>query len=480
MSIGNPLQRLRRSRGRSDWRALALEYLRDPHAFWGPDKPRHAEKLQTKKRALRQRDGRGDDKVIDGVLAMAEQRRTQRPAPVYVTGLGGSGSHWVAGMLGDLGGLAPAGEVYLPAALITRLGEFDDADQAAVVDAVHLLHAWPRTPDLVSCGVVNNAAGVNKAPSWKRWDSRAVAFHLLRDPRDQVMSVAFRKQRFRAYEDPEASDLEYLERMSRRNAAAYRAGRAVADQIDVRWRYEDLCDDPRPMLRQVLSLRGRPIDDDLVDEVARRHDAETIRSGEGTKISNLDAAGKARPWHEVADSAQRRILHTGLVDAVHGLGYRPEDCMGMAPPRCTAPQRRMTWIGHALPGPVYRRHRGQWVALSADDAAVDASVPVLLRVGGDDTGDDDAIARLGPDDVQVLCLSGNPRTDDVTMQVVAGLHGLAVLDISGTAVTDAGVRALEALRGLRQLHLDGTTVTPQASRALIEVLPNLTIRPQPA
>jgi hypothetical protein len=481
----NPLQRLRRRARGQAWAEVAAAYLERPLDFWGADKPRHADKLTTKKQALARREDLAEADVIDAVLQMADRRSGDRPAPVYVTGLGGSGSHWVAGMLGDLGALTPAGEVYYPKALLTAMEALDDADQATVIDAVHLLHAWPRDPDVASSGIVNNAAGIAKAPTWKRWDPAAVVFHLVRDPRDQVMSVTYRKQGFRRYEDPEASDTEYLQRMTRRNARSYREYLAVADHVDVQWRYEDLCADPRPMLRQIRDQRRLAADEAVVEQVAVTHHADTIRAGGGTRVSNLDSGGRSRPWHELADAVQHRVLHLALVDAVHGLGYAPGDCMGMALPdkmgmtltERQAPARRLTWSGDA-PGPAYRRETGRWHRLpGVPGVEVDAGVAVLARIGADDPGTVADVTAFDPSDVQVLCLAGNAEVDDAALDAVATLTGLVTLDLAGTAVTDAGLRALESLTGLLQLHLDETRTTPQGRRALIEQLPNLTIRP---
>jgi hypothetical protein len=323
VSVAHPIRRALRGWRRGNWADVAAAYLAQPHQLWGPQAPRHADKLETKKRAIRERDGLRDQEIVDAVLSMAATRRIGRPAPVYVTGLGGSGSHWLSGMLNDLGGLVAAGEVYFPRGLLEQLRAFDDAGQACAIDAIHILHAWPRSVDVSAASIVNCAAGVSKLPSYKRWDAHSVGVYLVRDPRDQVLSVTFRKTKFRRYEDPEATDEQYLQRMARRNVASYRDYLAVSHHVDVACRYEDLRGDARPVLRRILQALGREIDDVRVDQVAIDHNAETIRAGKGARISNLDGGGRARSWHEVADAAQQRMLHTYLADVIHGLGYAP-------------------------------------------------------------------------------------------------------------------------------------------------------------
>jgi hypothetical protein len=299
-----------------------------------------------------------------------------------------------------------------------------------------------------------------------------VGIYLVRDPRDQVLSVTFRKTGFRRYEAPAASDAEYLQRMARRNAASYQQSLAVADDIDIRCRYEDLCEQPRPLLRQVLTALDRPVDDAVIERSAVTHDAATIRAGRGARISNLDEGGRARSWREVSDPAQRRTLHMHLVDAIHGLGYPPGDCMGTPLPDHALPARTLPGDGGA-PGPLYQRVGGSWIPLDGGgDRAVAAGVPVMLRIG---TGDLAALARYGGDSVQALCLAANTHVDDDAMQHLSGLTGLRTLDLARTPVTDAGLDHLRHLTQLQQLHLAATGTTPQGRARLTSRLPQLTI-----
>jgi hypothetical protein len=49
------------------------------------------------------------------------------------------------------------------------------------------------------------------------------------------------------------------------------------------------------------------------------------------------------------------------------------------------------------------------------------------------------------------------------------------LDLSGTRVTDAGLKELAGLKGLQTLHLGGTRVTDAGLRELQEALPGCSI-----
>lgn len=476
MSVAEPIRRILRGRRQREWTDLVTGYLTRPLDWWGADAPRHADKVERKKRAIRARDGLDDTEIIDVVVDMAAKRRTARPAPVYITGLGGSGSHWLAAMLNDAADLVSAGEVYVPRTLLDEFEGMSDADQACVVDAISVLHAWPRSTDVWALGTINCAAGVRLLGHHRRWFPAAVTVHLRRDPRDQVLSVTFRKPRFRRYDAPDATDEEYLRRMMRRNVTAYRELRAAAGDVDIVARYEALGIDPRPVLRQIIDALGHTVDEERLERAVARHDAATIRAHGGAGGSNLDEGGPAASWRHLADPARQRTLHAGLIDVVCGLGYRPGDCMGTHLPDARLPARTYTFTTRP-PGSLYQRVDGTWLPLDTTRPAVSvaAGVPVLLRIGTDDAVDLRVLRDRGAGDVQALCLAGNPRVDDGALAHVSAMTGLQTIDLAGTAVTDAGLVHLEQLTRLQQTNLADTATTPHGRSRLAAALPQLTM-----
>lgn len=87
------------------------------------------------------------------------------------------------------------------------------------------------------------------------------------------------------------------------------------------------------------------------------------------------------------------------------------------------------------------------------------------------TADLSLLEELAPDGVWRLSCRDVPVGDD-TLRPLRALHGLRDLDLTGTAVTDAGVAHLAGLRGLESLALCETAVTDQALRILTS-LPRL-------
>ncbi|HVM41477.1 MAG TPA: class I SAM-dependent methyltransferase, partial [Acidimicrobiia bacterium] len=197
------------SRSRKRAGRLFFTYLDRHREYWPEHRYIQSDKLERRLERWAALWSIDTDEAARRLFDMACRRAPQRPAPVYVTGLGGSGSHWVAGMLSELPGHVGAGEVYFAPKLLEEMRALSGAEQGVVADAVHLLHS-PPGPDAITSSVVNCAAGPYKIPNYRRWDRHATVVLLLRDPRDQVLSTAFRKPIHREKVAPGVGDLEYL------------------------------------------------------------------------------------------------------------------------------------------------------------------------------------------------------------------------------------------------------------------------------
>ncbi|MEX1095980.1 MAG: hypothetical protein WED34_08015, partial [Planctomycetales bacterium] len=106
-----------------------------------------------------------------------------------------------------------------------------------------------------------------------------------------------------------------------------------------------------------------------------------------------------------------------------------------------------------------------------------AAAQWVLRTGGwvelrDAAGGTHDSRAAGPDlpgEFQILKIGWRsypgdafPEVDDDVLAQLAGLEQLEELDLSGTAVTDAGLEPLTALSGLSGLYLNDTAVSDAA------------------
>jgi len=371
-------------------------------------------------------------------------------------------------MLGSLEGFVNSEEVYFPTRLLERMRKLPSHAQAYVADCVHLLHAWPQTDGLEQHSTVNCAAGAHRAGLYRSWDPEAFVVNLYRDPRDQVMSVVFRKHQYRAYEAPDASDDEYLQRKARHNATrheAYRRGQPA----DFECSYEALCASPIETLGDLLERMGTPVAADRLTEVVARHDSGNIRAGTVAPVGNLPST-ESPSWDQSVSEQYARVLHSELVQVVEDLGYSRDECLGRAldgaplptDTVCPFPPHRSTGrLYAATPGGEQRT----WRPLGPARGRVElpAGHLIALRVAPEDPIHLDALASMHPPSLHALCLAGHPKANDALLRELVALGGLRELDLARTAVTDAGLDDLVELGSLGGLSLRDTAVSTDAA-----------------
>ncbi|MBN1607200.1 MAG: sulfotransferase [Polyangiaceae bacterium] len=305
------------------WQECFCRYAMDPHGFW--DTARQADKLVEARTRLSRWRGCDARQAVEDVVSLAQRRIGSCRPPVYIVGLGGSGTHWLAALLAELPGFATTREVYFPEKLVRDIDCLHPHERARVVDCVHLLHAtaWRRRRP-TNESMVNNARG--DPERYREWTPDSTIVYLHRDPRDQVMSVTFRKQEYRAYVAPDADNEEYLQRNVRQNIHVFRRYKRLSRLIDHSIRYETLVADPQHELEGLLAA------------CRADHAPESVEHA----VSCCPPRRTVQVQPPTADeAAMRRRLNSLLAEPILGLGYAldqepPADLARGAPARCGA------------------------------------------------------------------------------------------------------------------------------------------------
>jgi hypothetical protein len=421
--------------------SLLEDYANRPDQYWpsGPGALEHrqARKLKRAIGAAAQAHGTDTATVLARVISLTKSRAARRPPPIYVMGLGGSGSHWLSEMLAELLDAANCGEVYFPPLLLDRIEHLPPAQRGLVVDCLHIVHTFGRrTPPRYSLDALGSARAINSAGGtihsrYKSWDPQSFVIHMLRDPRDQVVSVTFRKAGYRREVAPEASDDEYL--MARAKAAirSHEAWRDSPIDADFLCRYEDLRSSTADTLNRLNSALGEAVGAGRTAEVAGRFDAGLMQKGLVKPRGNVyldDGQGSKREPNE----RQRALLHAELVEVRAEARYPADDCFGRAldPSLGTAKRR-----------------------LRAPESATYEAV--------------ESLTSRPPDALDSLCLAGNRALDDYLLGKLAKtLHGLRELDLARTAITVKGLAHLAPLKALESISLIGTPAAESGESAL--------------
>lgn len=469
--------------------ALFEAFAEDPEYYWEQQggAERQSQKLRAFLRGKAKALGMDTRIVLSQVESVASARAVERPPPIYVMGIGGSGSHWLASMLSELVASLNVGEVHIPAGLVRAMTSLSADEQGFLVDCVHLLHARgdlsEPTDAVLKARVVNAADGVIH-PGFRAWDPQCCVIHLLRDPRDRTMSVTFRKPGFRKAQYPDLSDEEYLVRQARSAAQNFAAWQSAPLAPDLLCRYEELRASTVDVLKRIVAIVDEPADPDRLAQVSREHDASLIRSGATPSKANLFPRASSG-WREETDQRQRALLHSLLTEVVTRAEYPADDCLGLplelempAPPK----GKRLHLPEGGKLGAMFAREPGPGGTAWAFHS--EARGPVVIPEGSHvklrvhETAGAAAIASLGRlalDELDSLCLSGNRDVNDELLgAVLPSLGGLQELDLSHTSATDAALPALARLPRLRGVNLLGIG-SPQGAESLRQALPELKV-----
>lgn len=301
----------------TDWKAEFRHYAQNLETAWPVNRHNQVAKLNGFLATAAEKSGLDRDAVIDQVIETAQQRAARRPLTIFLISCGSSGSHWLEAMLAEFPDYVACGEVYLPRPLFKGTFSWEAASRSAFMDCVHLAHVPEPKDSLVGSKLINSA----HLSGWimSRWmDAPKTNVLLLRNPVDIVISRTYRKDDYRKFRLPDASDDEYLERnIEFVNTFYDKASGSPADHVV---KYEDLRQQGTATLDALLRGLGDVQDPAVVAGVVERHSAEAQASGRadagGQRASNYYRG----PRVELPDGLQQRI-RAGLSGSVAGFGY---------------------------------------------------------------------------------------------------------------------------------------------------------------
>ena len=238
-------------------------------------------------RILRKLESKGMTKkqYVDYLFNLAEKRIRSNGTNVFLMNIGSSGSHWIEAMLEDYPGISCVNEVYFPKILRKKVVNFDSYSLNLMMNVINLAHL-KQDEESHFDKIIVNSAHVLGTDFYKKCDIRCMCIMLARDPYDIVVSRTFRKDAYREYIAPEATDLEYL------NLNIFRVNRFYTrnpeSDFNAVVKYEDFIQNGDSALRDLLRIIGvREVDEGLIEEIIYKHDRNNILSGKSKNSANL-------------------------------------------------------------------------------------------------------------------------------------------------------------------------------------------------
>jgi hypothetical protein len=305
-------------------REVLIRYLLEPESFFRGIASRQAVKVRNALQVFQEKGISSPSVIADELLDRIRVLRERPYRPFFVMGAGGSGSTWLGALLGDLAGFCYAGEVYTPLAIYCLYKFRKSPEINDLIWAVMLLPSWAATEleSPFNREFVNSGRSIARYAVYRQVWSKGRFVFLVRDPRDQVLSITYRKRSYRDTIAPGIHDLAYLKYNARKYMRIYRAFAKVRGDDIYLLRYEDLLKNTRGEVTKLLAWAQVDLPDrSLLSRVIDRHDAAKMRAGEVVWRGNLDEGGKAEGWRELMTQREKNLVKPILQEAVEGLGY---------------------------------------------------------------------------------------------------------------------------------------------------------------
>jgi len=304
---------------------LILEYISEDSTFWPDDNyfsKRNALKIRT---ALGEILGSNPGITIRDVAYRINQcldwRCEHGRAPtVYIVSKGGSGCHFLGGMLAMLDTHQCIDEVYFPGELLRLASESGPAEANMMIDLVNFLHIGD-----IGQGARKSAVNLmhlradTPLSTIEKIDSSSRFILLVRNPISIAISRAFRKDEYRrntagfgSKEYTELDDDEYLTLQCETVQQYFQSVLNPVNEVDsITVRYEDLVEDTTAALESVFRHLG--IDQEQIDigDLLNRYRQQ----------NNMSKNHNKEP-HPVITARQGRIVHDTLSETCIQLGYQ--------------------------------------------------------------------------------------------------------------------------------------------------------------
>jgi len=447
-----------------NWKDAFVEYIKHSDKYWGGETERQNLKLVRIKKKLCEKYNLNNKKYLDFVLYLAEIRENI-PKKVYISNIGGSGSHWLSKMIEEMLGWFDLGEVYVPKDFYNILPGLGDRDLAAkFYDSVEMLHGFIyhlEVQYVPFASLINSAHSVYRMKLHQYLYPETKIIHLIRDPRDRTLSLTYRKKSWRQEAHSEKTDGEYL------LYNAFRANNHFLNydnhdpKADIEVKYEDLKSNCVVELNRICKLLEEKRPSAHIEYVAKNFSAGNLRKLDNRYLKgNLDEGGISKRWNEKTKTDDLRIMHSILKPAIQGFNYKLGDCFGQEfrydeKIKVTRKTRRLL-LKFSRNLSVFIDK--QWDTPAKNNVKVGATLKAIrLDMHNLDT-------RKGPDllrklNITVLCLS-NLETSFVK-SLMEELNDSGIKYIDGSQVKGFPVETLGKFKNLKAVNLSGCGISEQ-------------------
>jgi hypothetical protein len=306
---------------------LLESYLDKPENYWHGSSIRSAKKVKNISKKFAHIGLSDKQELTKFLLEQVNKNRTAFYKPFFVMGSGGSGSTWLGAMLGDLPGFQYAGEVYPPPLIANLYRILKNKHLSDFIWAIMLFHSFHKDSNLdknFNCQFVNSARSIFRYNLFhKIWPNGRFVF-IARDPRDQILSVTYRKNNYRNVVAPELTDHEYLVLNAKKYSSIYKQFKRVTSNSIYLVQYENLKHDTEFELNQINLHFQLGLKSNHIEKAVYLNDAQNMRAGKVEYRGNLDEGGRSKSWRELMTEEEKKIIRPYIQNILFELNYESD------------------------------------------------------------------------------------------------------------------------------------------------------------
>ena len=248
--------------------------------------------------------------------ALTKRAKAKVPT-IYIISNGGSGCHYLGGLISMREGFKLIDEVYFPPIIVDSIGSLDSESSNALIDMVNFVHLGDlKNSDFTI--PVNTMHLRRDVPLTKINSSPGSIFiNLIRNPIDVAVSRGLRKAEYKAMnkENSNIPENEYLEKQARHTMNHFRRLKGKLNDVGALCiRFEDLIQNPSNALKTVFSHIGQELEEDAIEDLIIKYQ----RAKDLTKNKNVSKKPELT-------QEQKDILIEMLAETCADFGYEIPD-----------------------------------------------------------------------------------------------------------------------------------------------------------
>lgn len=301
-------------------------YIQKPESFWQGPMLRHAVKIHETRKSFHKHGIKQPHDLAELLITEVRKIQDVRHAPFFIMGAGGSGSTWLGRLIGDLPGYQYGREIYIPPGLAYLYRKLKTPQMSEAIWAIMLLHScgYSDNPMNFDHEFVNSARSLNNFDIFHTIWPKGKFIFLARDPRDQILSVTYRKLEYRKAIAPDKNDMDYLLMNAKKYIKTYRLYKSHCKKYPgciYMIKYEDLKKDTFGELARLIDSYKIKTSNEEIAQSVYNNDAENMRAGKIKKRGNLDEGGMSQNWRIALTEKEGDKIFPIVQEALSELNY---------------------------------------------------------------------------------------------------------------------------------------------------------------